>query len=774
MICLQEGRPEPPARPGPTAAGWGGVDVVPRKKLDIPATVSGRRVTNRGVHLHPFGFHGDWLRDAPYWVDLLRAMDMSWVVIITDGDSVRQTYGTKKSPLEVLLDAGIIPIIREQRLFPYPFADHDTFLWTVDLYRNYDLRPFWIIRNEPFDIREWVQHKLPPNALEIVMKVWSEAAQFIAANGGYVGFPDGPSYNFNPFRKIEQFDCRWIFDEAKGFFAGHHYGKNRPRDYPYDAVTRQGASLSEEAYQRLLDDFSGDPRWREEPLESINQQRAQGRSPDLTPLVDDRCWRGWEKVAYWSKQSYGYIVPMAMTEGGWVPRDRPGSEAATDIRMPHTTPKMVAKKTLQIYESASPFFAICPWLLADQDMGGTGWPFDAWHGWAYKEKYGSEKPVITVLKRTPAKGVESSREPMVIDVDGDTRDWTWIGHEYGATFRRGTGGPELIEVHEYEGTASLDVWVVDRDGLPVSGVAFYYYHPGAPLIEDCGATGSQAGEWYARGVRRCTGPDGWLSFEVASGSCSPGACDGAIWPAGRGDVLQGVGLLDGTANRHLNGLWQLLEEGVGSGPEPGPEPEFEAGPEPQPESGPRRELEPKPEPHPDSGPEPEAGTRPEPGSESKPARWSMHVDYQPGPEIIAGSLPWPGIRLLVADPWGNATSVVSGSKAEHGPSGFKVLAPHAIPYTLTFLNETFQVPMWPRTGAFVTFTEVVPQPAVLAPEPETRGEQGSGSLVELEPLPEVEAETGSGPEEADSRWQSVFERLDRINELMGRLLGGRS
>ena len=703
--------------------------MIPRKKLDIPETVSGRRVTNRGVHLHPFGFHGDWLRDAPYWVDLLVDMDMSWVVIITDGDSVRQTYGTKKSPLEVLLEAGIIPIIREQRLFPYPFADQETFLWTVDLYQDYGLRPFWIIRNEPFDIREWVRHKVPANALEIVMRVWSEAAQYIAANGGYVGFPDGPCYDFNPFEKIEEYGCRWIFDEAKGFFTGHHYGKNRPRDYPYDAVTRHGTPLSEEAYRRLLDDYAGDPRWREEPLELINQRRAELKSPGLSPVADDVCWRGWEKGGHWSRQSFGYVVPMAMTEGGWVPRDRPGSGPGVDVRMPHTTPKMVAKKTLQIYDTPSPFFAICPWLLADQDMGGTGWPFDAWHGWAYNEKYGIQKPVVTVLKQMRANEVEPRSEPLVIDVDGDTRDWTWIGQRYGANYRRGKDSLRLIEVHEYAGSPSLDVWVVDSDGLPVQGVAFYYYHPAAPGIEDAGSAGAQEGEWYARAERKCTGPDGRLSFEAAGQPQAAGACEGAVWPAGRGDVLEGLGQLVGSDNRHLNGLWQFVEEKL--------------GPEPEPEPGPKPEPEPEPEP--------------------QPNRWSMKLAYQPGPEIIAGSLPQPGIRIVVADPWGNATSVVSGSKTEHGPSGFEVLAPHAIPYTLTFLDETFQVPMRQGTAAFVTFAEAVPQ--------------ATASAAGLSPAPESGApgqkeERGEGlPDQGDDRWQQVFDKLDRIGELMDRLRG---
>jgi hypothetical protein len=547
--------------------------MIPRKKLDIPHQVSGRPVTNRGVHLQPFGFHGDWLDNASYWIDLLVSMDMSWVVIITDSDSVRQKYHTPSSPLRVLLDAGIIPIIREQRPFPRDFIDHDTFLWTVDLYGQYGLKPFWIIRNEPFDKREWVGNKVPSNAWEIIMRVWTKAAEFIASNGGYVGFPDGPAYRFNPFESFKTYDCQWIFDEGFGYYTGHHYGKNRPRDYPYDAVTRYGAQLTEEAYRRLLDDFADDPRWREEPIDVINQRRTDLQSDGLTAIRDDTCWRGWERVVYRSLYSFGYVVPMAMTEGGWVPRDRPGSGPNTDIRMPHTTPNMVAKKTLQMYDTPSPFFAICPWLLADEDMGGIGWPFDSWHGWAYNETYGRKKPVIEALQRAPAREIQPRTTPMVIDIEGDTRKWAWVQQTYKASYRRGATTLRLVEVHEYEGPATLDVWVVDGDGLPVQGMPFYFHHPGAPAIPQDGGTG-EGQEWYDRGVARVTGRDGRISFPLSDNPCPPGTCRDAIWPAGGGDVLEGLGLLEGTRNRHLNGMWQLVPEGTPPFPEEPAQPDL--------------------------------------------------------------------------------------------------------------------------------------------------------------------------------------------------------
>jgi hypothetical protein len=534
--------------------------LIVRQKLDLPTEVSGRPITNRGVHLQPFGFHGRWLERAPYWTDLLASMGMSWVVLLTDGDSVRQEYDQGSSPLKVLLDAGIIPIIRERKQFPLPFTEQDTVRWTIDLYGEYGLKPFWIVRNEPFDDREWRRGSPPDNAWEIIMGVWADAAQFIASNGGYVGFPDGPGYSFNPFESMKSYDCQWVFDEGLGFYTGHHYGKNRPRDYPYDAVTRYGAQLTEEAYDRLLDDYADDPRWREEPLELLNQKRVELQRANLTPIDDDTCWRGWEKVVHWSLETFGYVVPMAMTEGGWVPRDRPGTGPDTDIRMPHTTPRMVAKKTIQMYETPSPFFAICPWLLADEDMGGSGWPFDAWHGWAYRDKYGIKKPVITALLELAPKETEPRSEPIVIDVDSDTRDWRWVQQAYGAAYRRGTGNLRLIEVHEYEGPAALDVWVVDDDGLPVAGVPFFYYYPGAPGVGT--ANEAAADEWYDQGTIKVTGPDGRISFEAGDGTCAPGSCRGAVWPMGKEDVLENLGMLEGTPNRHLNGMWRLAEGGT--------------------------------------------------------------------------------------------------------------------------------------------------------------------------------------------------------------------
>ena len=524
------------------------------KKLEIPATVSGRPVTNRGVHLQPFGFHGVWVDEASYWTELMVDMGISWVVFMAEGDSVlEERQGL--TPLKVLLDAGIIPIIRDKQHFPRGFVNQDTVKRTVDVYGQYGLRPFWQLYNEPFDVREWRNQKVPSydEAWQVIVSRWAKGASLVVEAGAYVGFPDGPCYAENPFERLRPTGALEFFDTGMAFYAPHNYGKGRPLWYPYDAVTRHGAQLTEEAYKRMLDDFQDDPAWFDAPVELLNAQRQEWADSTRTAIQDDTCWRGWEKIVDWALESLGYIPPMAMTEGGWTPRDRAGT-GPVDIRWPHTTPRMVAKKTLHMYDVPSPFFAICPWLLADDDMGGTGWPFDAWHGWAYSEKYGRMKPVITTLKQVPPKEIAPRPEPVALCLDSDVRDWAWLGEAYGASYRRGTSTLRLIEVHEYEGPASLDVLVVDGDGLPVEGVEFYYYHPGAPDVE--------GDEWYGQGELEVSGADGRLSFAVGGDGCEPGACKGAIWPKGKGDVLEGLGLLRGTSNRHLNGVWLLVEEGT--------------------------------------------------------------------------------------------------------------------------------------------------------------------------------------------------------------------
>jgi hypothetical protein len=132
----------------------------------------------------------------------------------------------------------------------------------------------------------------------------------------------------------------------------------------------------------------------------------------------------------------------------------------------------------------------------------------------------------------------------------------------------------------------------------------------------------------------------------------------------------------------------------------------------------------------------------------------MEVRYRPGPRIIVGSLPVAGVPVTISDPWGNATTVTSGSKPEHGLGGFEVLAPHNAIYTLTLLGEIFEVKMQDRS-AIVAFAESAPS----GPEPEPGSEP--------EPRPSPGSEWAWEP--PVDHWALLFEKLTRIEELITKL-----
>ncbi len=372
--------------------------------MEIPRAVSDRAVTRRGVHLQPSGQHTGWMVNSDYWLGLLVDMGMSWVTALSDSDAIL-TSGAA----EALLDAGIIPIVRMAYQFPGPWVHGEMVERLAALYAWYDAPCIVQFANEPFDNREWRDRKVPPyaEAWAIIAQRWEEASREIVRRGAIAGFPDGPCYLENPFERIRATEDLW--HEGQAVYLGHFYGKGRPRDYPYDEVSRWGVPLTMEEYRAALDDYADDPAWNEGPgvLELMNVQRRVWANPLANALDDDTCFNGWMRVAAWSEEALGFVAPMAMTEGGWVPRDRAGSGDLVDIRWPMMTPRQVAERTVAMFGSSTPMFALTPWLLASQDMGASGWPDDCWVGYAYSDRYGREKPVVAALRETAAAPVEN-------------------------------------------------------------------------------------------------------------------------------------------------------------------------------------------------------------------------------------------------------------------------------------------------------------------------------------------------------------------------------
>lgn len=367
--------------------------------------------SSRGVHLQDFAYHGAWCEDKDtreWWLGLMADMKLGYVIIINDGDSVMEKFDGKPV-LQHLLDRGINPIIRDNTSkLPTSFLAFDTVKATVALYKAYGLRPHWILWNEPGDSREWKNKEVPENWWDIFVDKWIDAAPKIVAAGANAGFPDGPGYNFrsdgyqHPFIATRQFSELWL--AGLFWYAAHCYGKNRPWDYPYDEVTQTGKLYTQAEYDADLDEWAQIPGWKDTPpLELINAQRQDPKwmRPGATIHDDDTCWLSWRKVLFHAREVFGHNVRTAVTEGGWVPRDRPGSGNAIDIRWALTTPNMVAKKTLHVMQNSPELFAICPWLLASKLMGGSGWETDAWVTGAYRPIHWLLQPVVETLIATP-------------------------------------------------------------------------------------------------------------------------------------------------------------------------------------------------------------------------------------------------------------------------------------------------------------------------------------------------------------------------------------
>jgi hypothetical protein len=399
--------------------------------VKIPESVSGRKVTPRGVHLVPFGHakgdekHPGWMARADYWVQLLQSMHMSWAVLLSESDDAL-TSGAAKA----LLDGGIIPIIRFATKVPRAFTEMVATKKLMSLYQNYDaplIIQWW---NEPFDDREAAKNWPPKDkdlAWRILADTWNAASQRIVERGAYAGFPDGPCYDRNPF--LELGDPSGFWESGKNVYLCHNYGKGRPLDYPLDLVSHFGDPLSMEQYRTDLDDYADDPQWNEGPgvLNDMNQQRKEWCNPNKTPIIDDTCWLGWVKTQWYAREAFGFDVEMGLTEGGWTPRDRAGGgREPIDIRWAHTTPRMVAKKTLAAYEAPSPFFANCPWILACKEMQGSGWEDDSWVGGSYSDKYGLYKPVVPLLQQNPPGVIpEPTPEPIPEPIPEPVSDnWT--------------------------------------------------------------------------------------------------------------------------------------------------------------------------------------------------------------------------------------------------------------------------------------------------------------------------------------------------------------
>lgn len=372
--------------------------------IPLPKTFQGRPVTNRAVHMQPSGQWGMFMDSPGEWTERLIDMHMSIVFCLTDSDSFAKQVGN------TLLEAGLIPFFRfNPSNLPKPFTQMEATEELVDLCSQYNVPCIITWLNEPGNSREWQNGEVPPDWWEVWTANWRNAAKLITERGAICAIPDGPVFPQSPFPDLvdgleNEFADGWIA------YNGHYYALNRPFDWPYDDAQKYGTPMTEQEYNESLDDFVDNPEWRDPPLDVLNAEREEHKNPNLTAIQDATCWMGWEQTEYWMMRDLGFLIPHFMGEGGVTPRARAGSGEDMELRYTLPTPNKVAERTLEMFQwndlpnrpAKHNMFCLCPWLLACDFLGGSGWEDDAYFGGgAYWPYYGFEKPVVQKLKDNP-------------------------------------------------------------------------------------------------------------------------------------------------------------------------------------------------------------------------------------------------------------------------------------------------------------------------------------------------------------------------------------
>jgi len=369
---------------------------------DFPRPANGSR---RGIHWSPAVFHPTG-SSLEWWIDELLDMDIRWVKLLDDGG------GSSKHVCRKLLDKDIIPIVRMYRPRPNPGhlskQDKQTISELVALGVRY-----FECNNEPNLPVEWQEGEWQSGGRpEVVMQHWLEDAAAIIALGGYPAFPAlAQSAHDSETGSIPWYinAFQWLDEHA------HADALN---------VFENGAWIA--VHDTVLNHCykDDDGAWHfEYPYDPI----CQADQPGKTIMDDDNSLIGHRVPAQLLEEHFGLQVPVISTEGGvFVPK---GGWQEWDPRYPGYNYEGHAERTVAMFEwlranAEDYFFAMCPWLIANERMGHVDptWTEDAWY------RMDSELPVIAAIK---AMGPEPTPlTPLPLDETLRNAAWNRRGLAY--------------------------------------------------------------------------------------------------------------------------------------------------------------------------------------------------------------------------------------------------------------------------------------------------------------------------------------------------------
>jgi len=175
--------------------------------------------------------------------------------------------------------------------------------------------------------------------------------------------------------------------------------------------------------------------------------------------------------------------------------------------------------------------------------------------------------------------------PKVFDHQGQEQDWDWLIATFGAVRMERVKVPvgvtkvyRIVKVQDMQGPGVQVVNVSDKEGNPLEGVRVTRYWPDAPELP---AWPRPTSMWRRRGVYGETNANGDIGFGMGQGDYyyEPRIGASSVWVAdetGPSDLISGLGMVGGTAHRHIDVYYQFQEVE----PEPIEEPPLEPVTEP--------------------------------------------------------------------------------------------------------------------------------------------------------------------------------------------------
>lgn len=328
-------------------------------------------------------------------LDEMKAMGLRWVKLL-------DTDGSSYNACRMVLQAGMMPVVRLYRTAPYPGMLTTKQREAARALAGIGVR-YFERGNEPNLDVEWQPGSWPgqdwnawtDNTFKSLALDWVADADYLASLGAFVavdalapgGNYDDVTFMLRWFAAARQLGATNLLRD-RGWLSVHNAGLNHPADYPDDAVNQA-----------------------EHPGQTVHTHYYVPGSPTGA----SNCIRKYEAVHQLAMGAIGLDLPVICTEGGWWVGSR------QDTRYAELTADEASKRQAETLRGMAKapawLLAQMPWLWFNRKGANLapGFERDAWKRWP---GYGNcpasepdELPLIGLLKANPCQRREVSAMP---------------------------------------------------------------------------------------------------------------------------------------------------------------------------------------------------------------------------------------------------------------------------------------------------------------------------------------------------------------------------